>query len=144
MTIAIFAKVKDMTKIELDRFESTLKNEYVELRRGSREAIVIEASADELDRIQDAQIRDLAIDTLDRDTKRLREILAALDRFNAGTFGVCLDCQEAISVKRLAAIPWTAKCIGCQEAADRQTKESWSAIENNSPQRSRPDLEIGF
>jgi DnaK suppressor protein len=131
--IPISTNGEEMTKIELASFQNALKNEYAELKQGTRNrgALVIEASADELDRIQDAQVRDLTIDTLDRDSKRLREILAALGRVDAGTFGVCLDCEEDISGKRLAAIPWTAKCIGCQEAADREPSQYWSAIEDN-------------
>jgi len=34
---------------------------------------------------------------------------------------VCLHCEEDISPKRLAAVPWTAFCIQCQEMADRQS-----------------------
>ena len=121
-----------MTKIQLKRFQNALKNERAELEHGMRNRgdLMIETSADELDRIQDAQVRDLAIETLDRDSKRLREIRAALGRVDAGTFGICLDCEEDISGKRLAAIPWTAKCIGCQDAADRGARHPWSAIED--------------
>jgi DnaK suppressor protein len=32
---------------------------------------------------------------------------------------VCLHCEEDISPKRVAAVPWTAFCIQCQEIADR-------------------------
>ena len=44
---------------------------------------------------------------------------AALRRIDEGTFGVCLHCEEDITPKRLAAVPWTAFCIQCQEIADR-------------------------
>ena len=42
-----------------------------------------------------------------------------LRRIDEGSFGVCLHCEEDISPKRLAAVPWTAFCIRCQEVADR-------------------------
>jgi len=45
----------------------------------------------------------------------LKEIDAALDRMNAGDYGVCAACGEAISPRRLAAIPWALNCIQCQE-----------------------------
>lgn len=48
----------------------------------------------------------------------LRELRSALDRIDAGTFGLCLDCEEEISRNRLAAAPWAPYCIGCQEMAD--------------------------
>ena len=43
----------------------------------------------------------------------------ALRRIEDGSFGVCLHCEEDISPKRLAAVPWAAFCIQCQEIADR-------------------------
>jgi len=39
---------------------------------------------------------------------------------DAGTFGICLDCEEEINPKRLAAVPWAARCVACQERADRE------------------------
>jgi DnaK suppressor protein len=36
-----------------------------------------------------------------------------------GTFGICLDCEGEISMKRLTAVPWTTSCITCREAVDR-------------------------
>ena len=110
-----------MTKSELNRLRNTLENKQAELESGnrSRGALVIETSPDELDRIQHGQERDLAIDILDRNSKLLREVRAALSRIDAGKFGICLDCEQGISMKRLAAVPWTTSCIACQETADR-------------------------
>ena len=110
-----------MTKTELNAFRRTLKNRQAELgyRNGSREFLAIETSPDELDRIQHASDRDVALRNLERDSGRLREVRAALGRIEAGTFGICIGCEENINTKRLAAVPWTSFCIVCQEAADR-------------------------
>jgi DnaK suppressor protein len=120
-----------MTKIELNGFRDALENRRVELETGnrSRGALAIETSADELDRIQHGQERDWAIGILDRNSKLLREIRAALRRIDAGTFGICLDCEEDISMLRLAAVPWTASCIVCQEIADRMGGQPWTAAD---------------
>lgn len=110
-----------MTKSELNQYSKTLENKRVELAHGSlgRGALAIEATADEMDQTQGLQERDLAIGTFDRDAKMLREVRSALDRIKAGAYGSCLDCENDISGKRLAAVPWAALCIVCQEAADR-------------------------
>jgi DnaK suppressor protein len=34
-----------------------------------------------------------------------------------------MHCDEEIKPKRLQAVPWTAYCIRCQEAADRHDFE---------------------
>jgi DnaK suppressor protein len=114
-----------MTKIELNALRNGLENRQAELENGnrSREALVIEGSPDELDRIQHGQERDLAIDILDRNSKLLREVRAALSRIDAGTFGICVECEEGISMKRLAAVPWTTSCIVCQEAAESMARQ---------------------
>ena len=69
--------------------------------------------------MQDATARELVIRNLDRESNLLRNVRAALQRIEDGTFGVCLHCEEDISPKRLNAVPWTPFCIQCQEMADR-------------------------
>ena len=122
-----------MKQRELDQFRETLKNRQAELRAGlrKREALAIEASADELDQIQHAQERDFAMGALDRESVRLREITAALERIDRGSFGICLNCEEEIGAKRLAAVPWTALCIVCQEVTEHIASNS--QVEDDQP-----------
>ena len=89
----------------------------------NRDGITIEKSADQMDEIQYATERDLAIRNVDRESTLLRQVKAALRRIHAGNFGTCLDCEETISPKRLAAVPWATRCIKCQETADREGQE---------------------
>jgi DnaK suppressor protein len=49
------------------------------------------------------------------DIKLLREVEDALRRIDAGSYGVCMECDEAISTKRLDALPWAKYCVTCQE-----------------------------
>ena len=110
-----------MTKTELNGFRRALetKRDELEKRSWSREALAIDSSPEDLDRIQNASNRDWAMVDLERDSNRLREVRGALHRIDAGSFGICAGCEENISPKRLAAVPWAASCIVCQEAADR-------------------------
>jgi DnaK suppressor protein len=39
----------------------------------------------------------------------------ALVRIEHGTYGVCAECEEPISAKRLDALPWARYCVTCQE-----------------------------
>lgn len=50
------------------------------------------------------------------DMKLLREIADALHRIDQDTYGVCMECEEPISAKRLDAVPWARYCVTCQEA----------------------------
>jgi DnaK suppressor protein len=109
---------------ELNEFRAVLLRKEAELARvlRSRDGIAIEKSADQMDEIQYASERDLAIRNVDRESNLLRQVKAALRRIQEGSFGTCIECESAISPKRVAAIPWAPRCIGCQEAADRQEK----------------------
>ncbi len=117
-----------MTPIELNRFRTLLETRRSELESGSanREALAIDTSPEDLDRIQQASERDLAMRMLEGNSSRLREVQAALRRMDANAYGICIECEESISPKRLAAVPWTSYCIVCQEAADREREEPWS------------------
>ena len=45
-----------------------------------------------------------------------RGIKAALDRIEAGTYGVCVKCGEEISSERLDLLPHTPFCKECAKA----------------------------
>jgi DnaK suppressor protein len=94
---------------------------------GWRDTIAIESSADPLDTTQRALEREMATRSLDRNATLVRQIRAAIDRVNQGGYGVCLECEEPISPKRLAAVPWAALCIHCQQRADHANRgvEEW-------------------
>jgi DnaK suppressor protein len=110
-----------MTKQELNKFKQVLETKQAELAAvlRNREGIAIEKSPDALDEVQHAAERELAIRNLDRESNLLRNVRAALRRMAEDSYGVCMHCEEEISPKRLAAVPWTPYCIRCQEIADR-------------------------
>src|SRR5688500_4328992 len=49
------------------------------------------------------------------DAKLLSAIGEAIQRVEAGTYGLCRDCGDQISKAGLEAIPWTRVCISCKE-----------------------------
>jgi DnaK suppressor protein len=100
-----------VTPIETERFTSLLRTKQTELRRSlhNRDEIVIEKASDAIDEAQLTEEREFAIRNLDRDSSALRQIHRALSRI-----------VDGISPKRLAAVPWAAFCIACQEKIDRR------------------------
>jgi len=49
------------------------------------------------------------------DMKLLREVSDALHRIDHDHYGICMECDEPISAKRLEAVPWARYCVTCQE-----------------------------
>ena len=122
-----------MTTKELADFRTVLEARQTELEAllRNREVIAVNLSSDVLDQIQHAQEREMAIGNLERASSRLSEVRTALQRIQLGTFGICLDCEEEVSLKRLAALPWTTLCLACREAADRNQALNGNAIEES-------------
>lgn len=54
----------------------------------------------------------------------LGQVDAALQRFEAGTFGICTACHEAIEEARIAADPLVAHCLDCLSEEQRRALES--------------------
>ena len=120
-----------MSKSELEKFRRTLEAKKAEVAASlsNRDQIAIEKAADAIDEVQLAGERELAIRNLDRESILFRQVRGALARIADGSYGTCLHCDEEINSKRLNAVPWTAFCIRCQEAADRHEFEPAESLE---------------
>ena len=111
-----------MKEAEVNEFRTLLmaKREEIVGQSRRREDIWIVPSNEQIETVQLAGQREFAARTLERQTKNLTQIDAALKRIGRGEFGICLDCEEEISPKRLAAVPWAGYCLHCQELHDAQ------------------------
>lgn len=117
-----------MTRTEFNKFRAILTAKCAELAgaAGRRDGIAIERTPDALDEMQLATQRELTTRSLERDSRLLRNVRAALDRIAEGAYGTCLHCDEEISQKRLRAVPWATLCIDCQEQADGRPRRSFA------------------
>jgi DnaK suppressor protein len=61
----------------------------------------------------------VAVQTIEVDWQRKRQIEASLDRIQTGGYGVCDACGGGIAEARLAALPWATRCVACQERQER-------------------------
>ena len=63
--------------------------------------------------------RDSVYILFDAEGRAVQEIEAALQRIEAGNFGVCELCNKPIDKPRLEAIPYARFCLRCQERSER-------------------------
>ena len=54
-----------------------------------------------------------------RMAEELRRIAAARERLRAGTYGVCVDCEAEIDLRRLMLEPATSRCVECAQYHER-------------------------
>jgi DnaK suppressor protein len=120
-----------MTDAQIKGFRAELRDHKAALEEKlcKRDGIDVQRSADPADEALLAIERELNVRALDRENFLLALIRSALRRIEEGDYGVCQHCEGGISEKRLAALPWAAYCIHCQERADqmRERPERWAA-----------------
>jgi DnaK suppressor protein len=110
-----------MKKSELAQHKKVLvaKKEGLERSIGGKGILIGEFGTDGhgdfADRSTAANEEEISAQLKQTDVKLLRAIENALQRVEAGTYGVCVDCDEEISQPRLKAVPWTKVCIACKE-----------------------------
>lgn len=119
-----------ISAIEQEKIEAALRAERGKVVNAVREHLHASdepgklALLNHLEEVGDWVEADLLNDTdialLSHELVRLREIDAALARMGTGTFGLCMDCGEAIPAGRLAAHPTAECCIPCQEKFERR------------------------
>lgn len=83
-----------------------------------RRAIAAERMPDVFDEWALAADRETGALALQASTDLLRCVQAALQRMRDGAYGLCVGCEKEISLKRLQAVPWAARCMHCQEMED--------------------------
>lgn len=121
-----------MFEANVNEFRNLLGAKYDELSANTshRDEIVIELVADEMDRLQQQAVRDMAIRNLDRTSAVLKNIRAALDRLQDEIYGICLRCEQPIPEKRLKAVPWASHCVKCQETIDNSRAHSEKDVDD--------------
>jgi DnaK suppressor protein len=75
-------------------------------------------SVGRVSRIDAIQQQQMALANRQQARELLKNVGLALRRIDAGEFGDCLECGEAIADARLQVQPWASLCISCQSAAE--------------------------
>jgi len=77
---------------------------------------------DPTDRATQESDRSFELRIRDRERRLINKITEAIDRIDAGSFGICELCEEEISEARLKARPVTTLCIDCKMEEEKKEK----------------------
>ena len=110
-------------QVDLDKIRQKLRDQKAEF--ASRVSRIREHARDPLESDsaeQAAQLGNVAVvAALESEAvQEIAEIDAALQRLEAGTYGICITCGENISPERLEARPASTECLDCAEAAQKR------------------------
>ena len=118
-----------MNQIDLKHFKQLImekktqvSQDMEELHRVSRSEDAQESSEDRsayslhmADRGTDAMEREKNMLFAQREGDYLDYLEEALQRIEAGTYGICRTCKGAIARARLEAVPTATQCIACKK-----------------------------
>jgi len=108
----------------LAHIKETLKSKYLELmtliegqaKSNEETGHTVKDSADEaLSSVMDK----LQTSIQNAEISEMKLIEEALERIERGEYGVCIDCEEPIGVRRLENNLYAARCISCQELQEQ-------------------------
>lgn len=99
-----------------------LKQVEEEKIKSSAEAL--SETGDEMDLASEQRERELYHIMGERDKAKLNDIQKAIERIDSGEFGICEDCGEEISEKRLKAVPYSTLCVDCKEKQEIEMKNA--------------------
>lgn len=107
-------------KAELTQRKQELEQKLIEL---SRERITDDQVQDPGDQALSSTMESLRTSLQTAETEEYQRIVRALEKIEDGTYGICIDCGQPISEKRLKSYPDAARCLVCQELFEDREKE---------------------
>ncbi len=116
-----------LTKKKKEAFKKLLNGRLDELLTDANKTVSdmadpVQNFPDPTDRASMESERNFELRIRDRERKLIGKIKGALERIEAGSFGICDECGEDISEQRLKARPVTTLCIDCKERQEKDEK----------------------
>ncbi len=118
-----------MNKKNLERFKKILteqRDTLIETARATLASdlgIAVDDLPDEMDLASAEYDHAMNFRLRGREKTLIKKIDLALDRIEEKEYGVCDECGDDISTRRLEARPVTTLCIRCKEEQERREKE---------------------
>ena len=116
-----------MTQVQKVNFKRIIEAKRRELvsaiHAQTAEIAVGESEHDPIDQMQSAKLREQHATRLGQLSCTLAQVDRSLHAISEGSYGLCADCEEPISPRRLEVIPWASYCVRCQERLERSAAE---------------------
>jgi DnaK suppressor protein len=120
----------ELTTAQLDQLRSTLCALDAELKAGLDQRSTSSAAVEldqttvgRLSRMDAIQQQALSLASDRRASEQLLRVRAALARIEEQTYGRCIDCDEPLGIRRLAADPCSLLCVSCREDQESAARD---------------------
>jgi len=105
-----------------------------ELRRDQDEDVV-PPPGDEMDVARSLAEVETHASLIERAEERLKSAYYALERLDAGLYGICAQCGDEIALERLGAVPFAIYCVECQRRSNHAARIGEGAISRSFRRR---------
>lgn len=112
--------MKEQTILFKTSIETKRRELLREIHAQTNDLAIDEGEHDPVDRVQSMNRRDEAAIRLGWLSRILAEVDKSLCAMANGSYGLCAECGEPISLKRLETIPWVSLCLRCQELLEQR------------------------
>ena len=109
LTEAQLAEIQSELERVLTRLERSLRS----TEEAARPVELDQTAVGRLSRMDSLQNQELTRTLKEREQARLSLLSDAFERLEAGRYGICTECAEAIDFQRLLVFPETPVCSGC-------------------------------
>lgn len=89
----------------LTRVRASLKGSWAEVR-------------DDIEQSDDDNRGDIDYRLLEMTARTLARVEEAINRLDAGEYGICADCTNRIAERRLRVLPFAVRCQACEAARE--------------------------
>jgi len=107
-------KDKALLKTKIIEEIESLKVNIESLKEMSK-PVAPDVSIGRLTRMEAINAKSINDANLRSSQNRLSRLQSALNRIDDAHFGICIECEEPIPVKRLMILPESLKCVECME-----------------------------
>jgi len=101
----------------------TLKDELIEALATTandiKPVVLDQAAVGRISRVDAMQMQQMALESSRRRERQLILVDQALNRLEKQIYGICVDCDEDINIRRLEIDPTAIRCIKCAEALSK-------------------------
>lgn len=104
-----FAKIKEQLLKERRELLQEVNNSYETCREIGQDGV-----PDLGDMSSAAYSRDVLFNVSETQRQRIHDIDIALEQIEKGEYGICMECGEQISPRRMEVRPFSRYCIECK------------------------------
>jgi DnaK suppressor protein len=121
--------MRSLTKKHIETLQGIMEAELARLVHETQDEMnpELKANINSIDGgaadVDDEAVADNIVDTdnaiIGMHLQKARDLNSALDRIQAGVYGMCTDCGDEIGYERLSAYPTAKRCIECQSLHEK-------------------------